>query len=70
MNNFLEVFEITGDVTCVVDAEQGVVFWNTAAEELLGYMSSDAIGVECWVFRIRAEARVIYSCISLIRPVL
>jgi PAS domain S-box-containing protein len=44
----LELFENTGDGVWAVDAEQRIVLWNNAAEEMLGYTPEEAIGKFCY----------------------
>lgn len=42
------LFAHTGDGAYGIDAAQQLVFWNAAAEKLLGYPSSEVIGQRCW----------------------
>ena len=39
---------ITGDTAFAVDKRGEIVLWNSAAEELLGYPASEALGKKCW----------------------
>ena len=39
-----EIFSRTADGVLVSDREQKVVFWNQAAEQLLGYLSDEVLG--------------------------
>lgn len=42
------LFANTGDGAYAIDADQRVVFWNAAAEKLLGYSTEEATGKRCW----------------------
>jgi PAS domain S-box-containing protein len=39
---------ITGDTAFAVDKRGEIVLWNAAAEKLLGYPASEALGKKCW----------------------
>jgi PAS domain S-box-containing protein len=39
---------ITGDTAFAVDKRGEIVLWNAAAEESLGYSTSEALGQKCW----------------------
>jgi len=39
---------VTGDPAFAVDRQGIVVYWNEAAEQALGYPSSEALGEKCW----------------------
>ena len=39
---------ITGDTAFAVDKRGEIVLWNAAAEESLGYPTSEALGQKCW----------------------
>ena len=39
---------ITGDTAFAVDKRGEIVLWNAAAEELLGFPASEALGKKCW----------------------
>lgn len=43
-----EVLTATGDGGCAVDAAQRIMFWNAAAESLLGYAAGDVLGRRCY----------------------
>ena len=47
MEHIAELFTHTADGVCAVDADQRVVFWNQAAERLLGYTGKEAVGQLC-----------------------
>lgn len=47
MDRHLHLFENTGDGVWAVDADQRIILWNKAAEELLGYRAKEAIGRLC-----------------------
>jgi len=36
------------DGVFIVDGEQRIVYWNAAAQQLLGYSRAEAIGRDCW----------------------
>jgi len=42
-----EVLDATGDGAFVVDVAQRILFWNAAAETLLGYSASEVVGRRC-----------------------
>jgi len=48
MQKYLHLFANTGDSALAVDESQRIVYWNSAAEEALGYSSEEAIGQYCW----------------------
>ncbi|MCB8984253.1 MAG: PAS domain S-box protein [Ardenticatenaceae bacterium] len=48
MQRYLHLFANTGDSALAVDENQRIVYWNTAAEEVLGYTAEEAIGQYCW----------------------
>jgi PAS domain S-box-containing protein len=39
----------TGDGTFVIDNNQRIIFWNAAAEQILGYSAAEASGQRCWM---------------------
>jgi len=47
MDELLAVFSQTADGVYAVDREQSIVFWNAAAEGMLGYPAVDVIGHTC-----------------------
>ncbi|MCB9444775.1 MAG: PAS domain S-box protein, partial [Ardenticatenaceae bacterium] len=47
-NSILNIFANTQDGAYAVDGEQTIVFWNEAAEQMLGYSKQDALGMKCW----------------------
>ena len=47
MDRCLQLFENTGAGVWAVDADQRIVLWNKAAEELLGYRAEEAVGRLC-----------------------
>lgn len=47
MDEVLTVLAQTADGVYAVDRAQRIVFWNTAAERLLGYEAADVIGRPC-----------------------
>jgi PAS domain S-box-containing protein len=44
----LQWFANTGSGVWAVDASQRIVFWNQAAEELLGFTADQALGRSCY----------------------
>lgn len=44
----LRLFENTGDGVWAVDANQRIIYWNQAAEKLLGYTVDEAVGRNCY----------------------
>jgi PAS domain S-box-containing protein len=47
-DEFLQIFQSTADGVWAVDAGQRIIFWNEAAEELLGYAPQEAVGQFCY----------------------
>lgn len=47
MTAFEEVFGQTGDGVVVIDGHFRVIYWNDAANELLGYSAAEALGRPC-----------------------
>lgn len=41
-------FQHTADGVMVLDPAGTIIFWNAAAEEILGYSPSDVLGRPCW----------------------
>jgi PAS domain S-box-containing protein len=39
----------TGDAAFIIDQQQRITAWNTAAEEILGYTAVEACGRRCWM---------------------
>lgn len=48
MEDFLKIFINVADAVFAVDHRQCVVFWNEAAETLLGISAEKALGQPCW----------------------
>ncbi len=44
----LQAFQLSGDGVYAVDYDQKIVFWNQAAERLLGFKAKDVLGRECF----------------------
>jgi PAS domain-containing protein len=44
----LDLFAHVGDAAFAVDKRQSIVFWNAAAETLLGFSAAEATGRFCW----------------------
>ena len=56
MEEFLHVFGRTGDSAVIIDSHQTIVYWNAAAEKVLGYSAQEAVGKKCWnLFHGRTE---------------
>lgn len=47
-NTILNIFSNTQDGAYAVDGEQTIVFWNQAAEQMMGYPQKEAVGKKCW----------------------
>lgn len=47
-NAILTIFSNTQDGAYAIDGEQTIVFWNDAAEQMLGYAQQEAVGKKCW----------------------
>ncbi len=47
-HSILTIFSNTQDGAYAVDGEQTIVFWNQAAEQMLGYTEKEALGKKCW----------------------
>ncbi len=47
MNQFLATLAHTADGVYVVDQMQHIVFWNGAAERILGYSADETVGQKC-----------------------
>jgi PAS domain S-box-containing protein len=48
MNNLFEILDNAADGAFVIDEEQGIVYWNQAAQEILGYAPEDVLGQSCY----------------------
>lgn len=48
MNDKLQFLGNTGDGALAIDARQRIVFWNRAAEQILGYKQAEVIGQRCY----------------------
>ena len=48
MNNLFEILDNAADGAFVIDEEQHVVYWNRAAQEILGYTPEDVLGQSCY----------------------
>jgi PAS domain S-box-containing protein len=46
--DLLDAFERSGDGVYAVDYNQKIVFWNDAAERLLGHKASEVLGAQCF----------------------
>ncbi len=47
MEQWLRLFDHSGDGVFAVDATQRIVYWNATAEQLLGYSAEQAVGRPC-----------------------
>ncbi len=48
MNDLFQMLTNTADGAFVIDEDQYIVFWNEAAQEILGYTSDEVIGRPCY----------------------
>jgi PAS domain S-box-containing protein len=48
MDDLFEIFANTADGAFIIDEEQQIIFWNQAAQEILGYTSDEIIGQPCY----------------------
>lgn len=48
MEELFEIFANVGDASFAIDQNQHILFWNSAAERLLGIKAEEAIGLPCW----------------------
>ena len=48
MNNLFEILDNAADGAFVIDEEQRIVYWNGAAEEILGYAPEDVLTQSCF----------------------
>ena len=57
MDEYLHIFGRTGDSAVVIDSHQKIVYWNAAAEKVLGYTAREAVGQSCWqLFKGRTDS--------------
>lgn len=47
MEEIFDLLSNTADGVCAVDQEQRIVFWNEAAEKLLGFKAEEVLGRSC-----------------------
>ena len=48
MDSSLDILAHTGDAACAVNEEKYIVYWNAAAEKMLGITADEANGQPCW----------------------
>ncbi len=48
VTDILEVFTNTSDGVCALDTDLRIIFWNQAAQEILGFTPEEAIGHYCY----------------------
>ncbi|PWH14109.1 MAG: hypothetical protein DDG58_13170 [Ardenticatenia bacterium] len=48
IDDLIQSFLNAADGVFIVDSEQRIVYWNAAAQQLLGYSHADAVGRDCW----------------------
>jgi len=48
MEELFQIFTNVGDASFAVDSQQRILFWNAAAENLVGLSAEAAIGQPCW----------------------
>lgn len=48
MNSLFQALDNTADGAFVIDEDQKIVYWNQAAQQLLGYTADEVIGQPCY----------------------
>jgi PAS domain S-box-containing protein len=48
MNRLFEIFSNTADGAFIIDKDQCIIYWNKAAEQMLGYSASEVMGQPCY----------------------
>jgi PAS domain S-box-containing protein len=48
MDNLIQMLAHTADGAFVIDGEQRIIYWNKAAQEILGYTSDEVVGRTCF----------------------
>ena len=48
MTSLVELFEGAGDGVAVIDPGYRIIYWNAAAEEIVGYSRDEAVGHTCF----------------------
>ncbi|MCS7259448.1 MAG: LuxR C-terminal-related transcriptional regulator [Anaerolineae bacterium] len=48
IDDLIESLLNTADGVFIVDGEQRIVYWNAAAQQLLGFSRDEALGRDCW----------------------
>jgi len=48
MNRLFQALASTADGAFVINEEQEIIYWNQAAQEILGYMSDEVAGQVCY----------------------
>ncbi len=46
-NSLFKVFNNTADGVFIIDEDQRIIYWNQAAQDILGYTSNEVIGQPC-----------------------
>lgn len=48
MDSLFQALDVAADGAYVIDEEQRIVYWNQAAQEILGYTSEEIVGQACY----------------------
>lgn len=48
MNNLFQILAHTADGAFVIDEDHTIIYWNEAAQEILGYTSDEVVGQSCY----------------------
>jgi PAS domain S-box-containing protein len=48
MNNLFRILANTADGAFVIDEDHNIIYWNEAAQEILGYTSDEVVGQPCY----------------------
>jgi DNA-binding CsgD family transcriptional regulator len=61
-DNIFTAVANTMDGVCVMDAREGTVVWNRAAQQLTGFTSADALGKFCYQVRDEMKGTLCVEC--------
>jgi PAS domain S-box-containing protein len=48
MNSLFQAFAKTGDGVLIINQDQDIIYWNRAAEDILGYKHNEVAGLSCY----------------------